>query len=189
MLGYQLLRTLTRTALIFLVLLAWPPGGTPARGQAARDAVAAIDVQRIYREAKAAKAFRQQIDQQRTTQQDQFRAREKALLEADRELRRQKASLSKETLAQKGQELSQKVAALQSDVQNHNKALKDLLDRGISQVQFALIEVVQELAVERRLELVITTGSVVLQSPELDITEEAMARLDAKLPTISLDTP
>ena len=48
---------------------------------------------------------------------------------------------------------------------------------------------VQEIAVERRLELVITAGSVVLQNPELDITEEAMARLDTKLPKISLDNP
>jgi Skp family chaperone for outer membrane proteins len=170
-------------------LLAGLPGSPPAHGQAAKDTVAAIDVHRIYREAKAAKAFRLKIDQQRTVEQDQFRVREKALLEADRELRRQQSILSKEAFAQKGQELSQKVTALQRDVQNHNRILKDQLDRGITQVQSALIEVVQEIAAERRLDLVIAAGSVVLQTPELDITDETMARLDAKLPRISLDDP
>jgi Skp family chaperone for outer membrane proteins len=180
---------LTRTVFIILMVLAWLPGGAPARGQAARDLVAAIDVQRIYREAKAAKAFRKQIDQQRTAEQDRFRAREKALLAADKELRRQQSILSEEAFAQKGQELTKKATALQRDIQNHNKALKDRLDRGLNQIQGALIEVVGEIAAERNLDLVVTAGSVVLQNPELDITNEAMARLDAKLPVISLDKP
>ena len=185
----QMLRHLTRAALVLLILLAWPPGGVPALGQAARERVAAIDVQRIYREADAAKAFREQIDKQRTTEEDRFRAREKALLEADRELRRQRTILSKEALTQKGQELTKKVQALQQDVQNHNKALKDRLAEGINEVQNVLIGVVREIAAERDLDVVITAGSVVLQNPELDITEEAMARLNTKLPRISLDQP
>jgi len=187
--GQEHPRTLTRTVFIMLMVLAWLPGGTPARGQAARDAVAAIDVQRIYREAKAAKALRDQIDQQRTAEQDQLRAREKALIEADKQLRRQQSILSEEAFAQKGQELTDKVAALQRDVQNHNRTLKDRLDRGLGRIQGALIEVVREIAAERNLDLVVTAGSVVLQSPALDITDEAMARLDAKLPEISLDKP
>lgn len=182
-------RDLTRAALVLLVLLAWPPGSGPALGQAAREKVAAIDVQRIYREAEAAKAFREQIDKQRTIEEDQFRARQKALLEADRELRRQQTILSKEALAQKGQELTKKVQALQRDVRNHNKALKDRLAEGINEVQNVLITVVREIAAERDLDLVITAGSVVLQNPELDITEEAMARLNAKLPRVSLGKP
>ena len=184
-----MLRDLTRAALVLLVLLALPPGGVPALGQTAREKVAAIDVQRIYREAEAAKAFREQMDKHRTAEEDQFRTREKALLEADRELRRQQTILSKEALTQKGQELTKKVQALQRDVQNHNKTLKDKLARGINEVQNVLIAVVREIAAERDLDLVITAGSVVLQNPELDITEEAMARLNAKLPRVSLGKP
>lgn len=178
-----------RIVFIILLALASLPGRTPAHGQTAREVVAAIDVQRIYREAKAAKAFRNQIDRQRAAEEDRFRAREKALLEADKELRRQQPILSEEAFARKGQELTRKVTALQRDVQNHNKTLKDRLDRGLSQVQKALIEVVREIASERNLDLVITAGSVVLQNPELDITNEALARLDAKLPAISPDEP
>ena len=104
-------------------------------------------------------------------------------------MRRQRTILSKEALTQKGQELTKKVQALQQDVQNHNKALKDRLAEGINEVQNVLIGVVREIAAERDLDVVITAGSVVLQNPELDITEEAMARLNTKLPRISLDQP
>ena len=184
-----MLRDLSRAALVLLVLLTCPPAGAPAFGQTARDRVAAIDVQRIYREAEASKAFRTRLDEQRTREEDQFQAREKALLEADKELRRQQAVLSREAFTRKGQELANKVQALQRDVQNHNRALKDRLAQGINEVQNALIVVVQEIAAERDLDLVVTAGSVVLQNPELDITEEAMARLNAKLPRVSLDKP
>lgn len=180
---------MTRGAVALLVLLAWLPSGSPALGQVTKDRIAAIDVQRIYRESAAAKAFRQEIDKQRAVEQDQFRAREKALLETDKELKRQRTILSSEIFTQKSQDLAKQIAKLNSDIQNHNKTLKDLLDRGISEVQKSLIDVVQEIAIERGLDLVITAGSVVLQNPQLDITEEAMARLNAKLPALHLEKP
>ncbi len=184
-----MLQDLTRATLAVLVLLACPPGGAPAVAQTAGAKVAAIDVQRIYREAEASKAFRAQLDEQKARQEDQFRTREKALFEADKELRRQQSVLSQEAFTRKGQELTNKVQALQRDVQNHNKALKDQLAQGISEVQNALIAVVQEIAAERDLDLVITAGSVVLQNPNLDITEEAMTRLNVRLPSVSLEKP
>jgi Skp family chaperone for outer membrane proteins len=180
---------LTRIAAVLLVFLAWLPDGSPALGQVAKDKIAAIDVQRIYRESAAAMALRQQLDTRRAAEQDQLRAREKGLFEADRELRRQRTILSSQIFSQKNQDLAKQVAALNRDVQNHNKTLKDLLDRGISEVQKSLIDVVSEIATERGLDLVITAGSVVLQNPQLDITEEAMARLNDRLPTVSLEKP
>jgi Skp family chaperone for outer membrane proteins len=180
---------LTRIAVVLLVFLAWLPEGSPALGQVAKDKIAAIDVQRIYRESAAAKALRQQLDKRRAAEQDQLRAREKALFEADKELRRQRTILSSQIFSQKNQDLAKQVAALNRDVQNHNKTLKDLLDRGISKVQKSLIDVVSEIATERGLDLVITAGSVVLQNPQLDITEEAMARLNDRLPTVPLEEP
>jgi len=180
---------LTRGAVALLVLLAWLPGGSPALGQVAKDRIAAIDVQRIYRESAAAKAFRQEIDKRRAVEQDQFRAREKALLETDKELKRQRTILSNAIFTQKSQELAKQVETLNREIQNHNKTLKNLLDRGIREVQKSLIDVVQEIAVERGFDLVITAGSVVLQNPQLDITEEAMARLNARLPVLPLEKP
>ena len=184
-----MLRELTSVALVWLALLACTTGESPAFGQSTREKVAAIDVQRIYREADASRAFRAQMDRRRTEEEDQFRDRERALLDADRELRRQQTVLSKEAFAQKGQELTQKIQTLQRDVQNHNKDLKDRLAQGINEVQNVLIAVVQEIAAERDLDIVITAGSVVLQNPELDITDEAMARLNARLPRVSLEQP
>ena len=178
-----------RGAIALLVVLAWLPSGSPALGQVAKDRIAAIDVQRIYRESAAAKAFRQELDKQRATRQDQFRAREKALLETDKELKRQRTILSSEIFTQKSQDLAKQVATLNLDIRNHNKTLKDLLDRGIREVQKSLIDVVQEIAIERGLDLVITAGSVVLQNPQLDITEEAMERLNARLPAVPLEKP
>lgn len=180
---------MTRAVMVILVLLAWPPSGSPALGQVAKERIAAIDVQRIYRESAAAKAFRQEIDKQRTEEQDRFRAREKALLETDKELKQQRTILSREIFNQKNQDLARRVEMLNRDIQTHNKAIKDLLDQGIRKVQKFLIDVVQEIAIERELDLVVTAGSAVLQNPRLDITEEAMTRLNAKLPAVPLEKP
>ena len=188
-----MLRGMKRSELVVLALLACPLSGAPALGQTLGQTVgkrvAAIDVQRIYREAEASKAFRARLDELRTREEEQFRARENALVEADRELVRQRSELSPEAFTLRGQELTNMDQALQQDIQSYNEALKDQLARGINEVQNALIAVVQEIAAERDLDLVITAGSVVLQNPVLDITEDAMARLNARLPDVSLKTP
>jgi outer membrane protein len=48
---------------------------------------------------------------------------------------------------------------------------------------------VDEIAAERKATLVLSKNQVVLSAKEYDITDEAMKRLNAKLPTVAVEIP
>jgi hypothetical protein len=55
---------------------------------------------------------------------------------------------------------------------------EELFGRGIGQVRKALAEVMKEIADERGISLILLKATIVLANRELDITEEALRRLD-----------
>ena len=57
----------------------------------------------------------------------------------------------------------------------------------MSQLQKELVEIVTEIAQERSADLVLTKSQVVLVKPELEITDQALERLNEKLPSVSLE--
>jgi Skp family chaperone for outer membrane proteins len=56
----------------------------------------------------------------------------------------------------------------------------------LNEVRSAMIQVVGELADTRGFNLVLPTSGLLLFAPEIDLTDEAMARLDAKLPDVTV---
>ncbi len=56
--------------------------------------------------------------------------------------------------------------------------VEELFGRGIGQVRKALAEVMKEIADERGISLILLKATIVLANRELDITEEALRRLD-----------
>ena len=59
-----------------------------------------------------------------------------------------------------------------------------MLSRAVREVQNKLTEVVQVLAEERGADLVLAKSIVVLVNTEMELTAEALARLDAELPVV-----
>ncbi len=59
----------------------------------------------------------------------------------------------------------------------------------MKQVQAALVDISREIAEERRSDLVIEKSAVVLVRPELEITREALERLNQRLPEIAPAAP
>ena len=56
----------------------------------------------------------------------------------------------------------------------------------IAQLLQALVQIVAEIAEARNITLVLNRQQVVIAPNEMDITQEAMAQLDAKLPSVDL---
>jgi Skp family chaperone for outer membrane proteins len=173
---------------LFLVPLLLDAAPRPALG-AESLAIVVIDTQKIYREAAAAKGLQKKIDSQRSTYQDELRKKEEALRGADKELARQRTILSSEAFAQKRRELEEQVANLQRDIQSRRKVLEKQFTQGMKQIRSVLVEISQEIARERDAALVIEKSAVVLVKPDLEITQEALKRLNRKLPKISVAAP
>jgi Skp family chaperone for outer membrane proteins len=147
-----------------------------------------MDTQRIYREAVALKALQQMIDEQRSTYQEELRRKENELREADKELADQRERLSAVVFAERRKELEEAIMAAQRELQSRKRELDKHFSQGIRQLRSVLVEIAQEIAQERNADLVIEKGAVVLVKPELEITQEALERLNERLPKIDLLT-
>jgi Skp family chaperone for outer membrane proteins len=167
--------------LVLAVYLASSP--TPVAAQD-RVVIAILEMQRILRDSKAAATPREKIDKQLKAHQSTLREQENALRTADQELARQKAVLSAEAFAAKRKELQEQANRSQQEFVSRQK-VEELFGRGIGQVRKALAEVMKEIADERGISLILLKATIVLANRELDITEEALRRLDKRLPSVN----
>ncbi len=147
---------------------------------------AIIDVQRVLRESIAVKSLSRDIEQRKGQYQDELRKREEALRQADQELTRQRSILSAEVYAQKRGELERKVASHQREARKRKRGLEQLFASGMSKVRNELAKIAREIAEERGLDLILSKATVVIVKPEFEITEEAVSRLNTRLPDVPL---
>lgn len=177
-------------AAALVAAIAVTSGGAPVWAQKADAPVLAIiDVQKVLRESVAVKALTATIEKQRDKYQGELRTQEETLRAADQELARQRTILSSDAYAQKRKELEQQVATLQRQVQERKKGLDQLFGQGMSQVQNELADVAKGIAEERGIDLILSRAAVVIVKPKLDISTEALTRLNARLKTVALPAP
>lgn len=157
----------------------------PLAAQSLPPAVAAvIDYQRVMREAKAAQSIRNQVEARRALYQEEIAAEEQRLLEADRELARQRSILAPEAFAERRKAFEEDVARVQRFVQERRQQLDDVSAMALGEVREAVIQVVGELAERRGFNLVLPSAGVLLFSPQIEITDEVLDELDAGLPDV-----
>jgi Skp family chaperone for outer membrane proteins len=147
---------------------------------------AVIDYQRILRDAAAAKSIRQQIEARRQSYQEEISKEEQRLHEADKAFAKQRSVLSNEAFAEKRRVFEQEVAEVQRLVQDRRRELDSVAAAALNEVKEALIEIVTSIAEERGFNLVLPSSEVLFFSRSLDLTEEVLAKLDARLPQVQL---
>jgi outer membrane protein len=174
---------------IVLAILAWlsPGHEQGAAAQPLPPAVAAvIDYQRILRDAAAARSIRDQIEARRKVYQTEISKEEQRLHEADKAFAEQRSVLSAEDFAVKRRDFEQEVAEVQRLVQERRRELDRLSAAALDEVKRALIEIVTSIAEERGFNLVLSSSEVLFFARSLDLTEEVLAKLDARLPDVRL---
>jgi outer membrane protein len=179
----------TVAALAALVIAGWlqPWQQRGAAAQKLPTTVAAvIDYQRILRDAAAARSIREQIEARRKAYQEEISKEEQRLHEADKEFAKQRSVLSPEAFAEKRREFEQDVAEVQRMVQERRRELDRMSAAALNEVKEALIEIVTSIAEERGFNLVVPSSEVLFFSRSLDLTEEVLAKLDARLPQVQL---
>lgn len=155
--------------------------------------VAVIDFQLVVKESAAGKSVRNQID----TRQAEFQAEIKPLqqeLESVRaELGNRIAGIGEAEYATKRKAIRERVNELQRIIQERKRQLDEMFNNGMRQVDLALVDVLKELAEERGINLILNAGRgrglVLFAENQIVITEEALRRLDARLPKVELTKP
>jgi len=175
--------------LLVPILLIAPGLNASAQQTGPAVSIAVVDAQKILEECKASKTVQSALEKQRTSYQNDISQQENALRTADQDLSRQRASLSADDYEKKRQELEQKAATLRRDVQGKRQQLDRMFQTSMNTIRTSLLQVVDEIAAERKATLVLSKNQVVLSAKEYDITDEAMKRLNAKLPTVAVELP
>lgn len=147
---------------------------------------AVIDYQRILQEARAARSIREQIERRRTAYQEEIGQEEQRLREADQAFAKQRSLLTPEALAEKRREFEQEVVEVQKVVQERRRRLDRASGAALNEVKAALIEIVTGIAEERGFNLVLPSSEVLFFARAIDLTEEVLAQLDQRLPSVDV---
>lgn len=163
-------------------------GPTAARAQQRLPpaTAAVIDYQRIFQDAKAARAIGDQVEARRRIYQEEIAKQEQRLHEADKELARQRTVLAPGAYSERRQDFESDVAEVQRMVQERRRQLDQAKAVALNQVRSAVIEIIGELSDVKGFNIVLPTSGLLLFSPQIDLTNEVLARLDAKLPNVKV---
>ncbi|MCF4164960.1 OmpH family outer membrane protein [Zavarzinia compransoris] len=160
----------------------------PAYAQRAEAAtIAFVDVQRVMRESAAAKSIRSQLERQGKAYEAEINAQSEKLAAEEDALKKQRASLSPDSFAAKQREFQGKVEAVRRQVERRRQQLAFAQDDALKKVQPVFNEVVSTAAKEYGATIVLDTAQVLVSSNGLNITDVVMQRLDAKLPSITVN--
>lgn len=183
-----------RAAVVAVAALACAIGMTPLSPAAALDqtgpvSVVVVDFQGVARASKAAKAIGSQIDQRREVYQKRFGDLERKLREEEQALTQQRAILSQDAFQTKFKEFQDRVAQVQRQAQESNRVLQQAFQKSMEQVNEALIKVISDIAEETKTDIVLHKRAIVIGHKRLDISQEALKRLDERLPAVKVELP
>ncbi len=175
-----------RTAAVALILLGTLATPAAAAKRLPPATAAVIDYQRVFKDAKAARAIGDQVDARRQLYQEEIAREEQRLHEADKQLSEQRSVLSPEAYAERRREFERQVAEVQRKVQERRRQLDQAKAIALNEVRSAMIEIVAKLSDARGFNLVLPTSGVLLFAPQIDLTEEVIGQLDAELPSVKV---
>lgn len=171
---------------LWLALLSGPLLAVPAVAQEAAPApvIVVLDVPTALRQSTAAQMLQQDIDAQRNAYQAELRNREVELREKNKELAKQRSTLTAEAFAQSRKDLEQEMALFQREMSDRKRTLERMFAQGMREIELQLLRVADELANERGANLVLPKSAVILVHSDFEITAMAVARLNEVMPTI-----
>lgn len=148
-----------------------------------------VDMRQVIATSKAAKGVQAQIDQQGQVYSKEVSKQEDDLQKIRAELERQRTILSQDAFNEKTKEFQQRYDELDRNVQGKRQALQQSFTEAMSKIENVALQVVNEIATERGANIVIDKQTVVFQSDGFDISQEALTRVDQKLPQVAVNLP
>ncbi len=176
-------------AAIFAVAFLALAASSPAQAQLEPPVVAVVDIQAILTQSEAAKAIQGQLDSARRTVQEEMQAREAELREGEQDLRRQRTVLAPDAFEERMREFQGRVAEVERQVQDRMRGLDQAFSAASDQIKSKILEVVANIAQEQGVDIVLSRQHVVLAQRALDLTEPVMERLNAQLPSVTVNLP
>ncbi|WP_420565261.1 OmpH family outer membrane protein [Thalassobaculum sp.] len=185
-----MVRSLRHAAVTLFTAMAmsWSIAGT-VLAQEATSAIAVVDVQGALRNSNAAKEIQAKINERRQAYQRQVTEEEKALRASEQELQQQRSALAPEVYQQRLRAFRDRVTDVQKSVQERRRALDQAFTNAMNKVRDVLVSVIAEIADERGAKVVLFKDHIVIAEKSLDFSDEALRRLNERLPSVTVDLP
>ena len=157
-----------------------------AQGKVPAAQIAIVDVQKVQSQShamasvrKALRALRNKYDKQLSTGEKEMQA------EYDR-LRKDK-DLSRSEYERRVRTLQADIVKLRRQARARSDALYEAFQKSFVKFRQEVILVVKALAVEGGFTLIVNKATLIHASPQYDITDKVVARLNKRLPKLALD--
>ncbi len=152
--------------------------------------VAVVDMQRVLRDSAAGRSIESQLESESRKFRDQVTQLQDQIKTGENDLRRQRAVMAEAAFNEQAQALERKRAEAQRTVQDRQEALQKGQGDAVNVVADNMKDIVQQIAVERHLGMVLSKQVVISFSDKnMDITDDVVQRLNTKLPTVAVTIP
>ena len=188
-------RYVTSIAAIAAILVPLSISGLAAAEAAKKPAasgkvvVAVVDAQLVFNRSEAMKHVREQMETERKKFQTVIAAEEKRLRADGEKLRRQRSVLAPPAFQRRRRKLQADIANVQRRVQAKQRQISAAYGKTTREFRKVLVDVVTEIAKARGFTLVLSQQQVVYSQPSMIITEEALTRVNKRLPLLKLELP
>jgi outer membrane protein len=145
-----------------------------------------IDMREVIQKSNAMATIRDALDEQNEVFQAAIAEEELQLRQADRELNSTRSILSEEEFNARVSAFEERLISIQRSIQSQKINFDRSIQQAQSQLEQELFRIVSDIAQERSLSMVIQRQNVVIYNNALDITDEALARLNDRTKNITL---
>lgn len=166
-----------------------PPQSAPATPATAPFSVGIVDISTILRRSTAAQAMQRQmqVEQEKhqmlaDQQQRKFQAEEEAI-------ERQRSSITVEAYTQKRKEFTERISQTTAEYRNRRRQIDEGFNEASSEINRTLLGVIEDLARERSIQLVVRREAVLYLEEGEDLTEAAAQALNQRLPEVTVTLP
>lgn len=158
----------------------------PAAAATPPASIITVDVQEILQQSTAAQGIRKQLDAQREKYQAEIKKEEEKLRASEQEVVKSREKLTKEQLLEKQKQLRNDFRVVERKVQQRRRALDQAFAEAMKRIRTALAEVTVDTAKERGANFVLPKSETMWHSPELEVTDVVLQKLNAKLPSVKV---
>jgi len=151
--------------------------------------IAILDMASIRRKATVIENILTQLKNYREEFSKNIQKEDAGLKAANQELLKKRTLLSPEAFSQEQKNFQEKVVAFQNTMKLSTRALDIVNEKAMFKVDQVLNGIIEGIAEKRGLNLILKREFTVLTSRSLDITEDVINELNAKLPEVKVEKP
>ena len=174
-----------RASPITTVLAALALTFTTASG-ALGQSIGIVDMEMIWNKATAAKSIRTQVDKELKAIQKWAAARRNKLQQEGQKYQQQRPALNAQQAAQREGQLNKMLSDFQQQGQQRERQIQQAHSVAERRMRKMLVTIVSDIAKKQKISIVFPKSATIYSGVTKDLTKEALAALNKKLPTVKV---